>query len=172
MHIKASEAHEITGPNFLRYLYLVRYTLRLLLASGSESALIHMQSAWFVAHMRSGSTGSIVDWETIVNHEDGDEDLRCIQLNTTRAHQQPITVLDSEGGRVLTGSKDHTLKVGSAFCCQHQPCALAVNFKIMVLSDVTPYSLVDRFKDFLWTCCSHLYGNFDTVDVSNTDKLF
>jgi len=58
-----------------------------------------------------------VDWDTIVNHEGSDEDLHCIQLNTTRAHQQPITVLDSEGGRVLTGSKDHTLKVCPAFYC-------------------------------------------------------
>jgi len=135
------------------------YTVRLLLASDSESGLIHIHSAWFVAHMRSGSTGSIVDWESIVNHEDSDEDLRCIQLNTTRAHQQPITVLDSEGGRVLTGSKDHTLKVGHAFCCQHQPCTiLAVNIKIMIFWDMTPCSLVD----FGCTCCSHLCGNLDT----------
>jgi len=152
------------------------YTFRLLLASDSESGLIHMHSAWFVAHMRSGSTGSIVDWESIVNHEDSDEDLRCIQLNTTRAHQQPITVLDSEGGRVLTGSKDHTLKVGHAFCCQHQPCtALAVNIKIMIFSDVTPCSLVD----FGCKCSSHLCCNLDTVAVNkvgniwyNTDELF
>jgi hypothetical protein len=62
--------------------------------------------------VRSGSTGSILDWDSIMTHECNDEDLRCIRLNTTKAHQQPITVLDSEGGRVLTGSKDHTLKVG------------------------------------------------------------
>jgi len=153
-------------------MYLVMYTFRLLLASDSESGLIHMQSAWFVAHMRSGSTGSIVDWESIVNHEDSDEDLGCIQLNTTRAHQQPITVLDSEGGRVLTGSKDHTLKVGHAFCCQHQPCTtLAVNIKIMIFSDVTPCSVVDRFQDFGWTCCSHLCDNFDTVGVNKVGNI-
>jgi hypothetical protein len=70
----------------------------------------------FAAHVRSGSTGSIVDWDNMKGREGSDEDLRCIQLNTTRAHQQPITVLDSEGGRVLTGSKDHTLKVGPPFC--------------------------------------------------------
>ncbi|KAJ4442079.1 hypothetical protein ANN_11945 [Periplaneta americana] len=68
-------------------------------------------TAYRRTHVRSGSTGSIVDWESINKGEDSDEDLRCIRLNTTRAHQQPITVLDSEGGRVLTGSKDHTLKV-------------------------------------------------------------
>lgn len=40
-----------------------------------------------------------------------EEDLRCMKIGSCRAHQQAITVLDSEGGRVLTGSQDHTLKV-------------------------------------------------------------
>lgn len=40
-----------------------------------------------------------------------EEDLRCMKIGSYRAHQQAITVLDSEGGRVLTGSQDHTLKV-------------------------------------------------------------
>jgi len=40
-----------------------------------------------------------------------EEDLRCMKIGSHRAHQQAITVLDSEGGRVLTGSQDHTLKV-------------------------------------------------------------
>lgn len=40
-----------------------------------------------------------------------EEDLRCIKIVSHKAHQQVITVLDSEGGRVLTGSQDHTLKV-------------------------------------------------------------
>jgi hypothetical protein len=65
--------------------------------------------------MRGASTGSIMDWDSIMMRDGSDEDLRCIRLITTRAHQQPITVLDSEGGRVLTGSKDHTLKVGPAY---------------------------------------------------------
>lgn len=37
--------------------------------------------------------------------------MRCLKIVVTKAHQQPITCLDSEGGRVLTGSQDHTLKV-------------------------------------------------------------
>lgn len=40
-----------------------------------------------------------------------EEDLRCMKIGSHKAHQQAITVLDSEGGRVLTGSQDHTLKV-------------------------------------------------------------
>lgn len=62
---------------------------------------------WFPAHVRTGSAGSL-DLESSTSC---DEDMRCIRLNTTKAHQQPITVLDTEGGRVLTGSQDHTLKV-------------------------------------------------------------
>lgn len=45
------------------------------------------------------------------NYMQTEEDLRCMKIGFHRAHQQAITVLDSEGGRVLTGSQDHTLKV-------------------------------------------------------------
>ncbi|KAL7307009.1 hypothetical protein TKK_0000758 [Trichogramma kaykai] len=59
-------------------------------------------------HVRTGSAGSPMDFSNIMQSE---EDLRCLKIGTHRAHQQAITVLDSEGGRVLTGSQDHTLKV-------------------------------------------------------------
>ncbi|XP_012288280.1 sterol regulatory element-binding protein cleavage-activating protein [Orussus abietinus] len=59
-------------------------------------------------HVRTGSAGSPMDINNVTQPE---EDLRCMKIGTHRAHQQPITVLDSEGGRVLTGSQDHTLKV-------------------------------------------------------------
>ncbi|KAJ9574024.1 hypothetical protein L9F63_008550, partial [Diploptera punctata] len=68
-------------------------------------------TAYRRTHVRSGSTGSLLDWNSAINRDNAEEDLHCIRLNTTKAHQQPITVLDSEGGKVLTGSKDHTLKV-------------------------------------------------------------
>lgn len=45
------------------------------------------------------------------NTSNPEQNLRCLKKLTHRAHQQAITVLDSEGGRVLTGSQDHTLKV-------------------------------------------------------------
>lgn len=47
----------------------------------------------------------------INNIMQSEEDLRCMKISSHKAHQQAITVLDSEGGRVLTGSQDHTLKV-------------------------------------------------------------
>ncbi|OXU21849.1 hypothetical protein TSAR_009631 [Trichomalopsis sarcophagae] len=59
-------------------------------------------------HVRTGSAGSPMDFNNIMHSE---EDLRCMKIGSHRAHQQAITVLDSEGGRVLTGSQDHTLKV-------------------------------------------------------------
>ncbi|XP_017876182.1 sterol regulatory element-binding protein cleavage-activating protein [Ceratina calcarata] len=59
-------------------------------------------------HVRTGSAGSPMDINNIMQTE---EDLRCIKIASHKAHQQAITVLDSEGGRVLTGSQDHTLKV-------------------------------------------------------------
>lgn len=34
-----------------------------------------------------------------------------VRLSWARAHQQPISVLDCEGGRVVTGSQDHCIKV-------------------------------------------------------------
>ena len=58
--------------------------------------------------MRTGSAGSPMD---LNNYMQTEEDLRCMKIGSHRAHQQAITVLDSEGGRVLTGSQDHTLKV-------------------------------------------------------------
>lgn len=59
-------------------------------------------------HVRTGSAGSPMDFNNSMQTE---EDLRCMKIGSHRAHQQAITVLDSEGGRVLTGSQDHTLKV-------------------------------------------------------------
>ncbi|XP_012541992.1 sterol regulatory element-binding protein cleavage-activating protein [Monomorium pharaonis] len=59
-------------------------------------------------HVRTGSAGSPMDLNNAMQTE---EDLRCMKIGSHRAHQQAITVLDSEGGRVLTGSQDHTLKV-------------------------------------------------------------
>ncbi|XP_018574713.1 sterol regulatory element-binding protein cleavage-activating protein [Anoplophora glabripennis] len=77
-------------------------------------------------HVRTGSLGSVSDRE-IQNQTDCEEDLRCIKIISTRAHQQPVTCLDCEGGRVLTGSQDHTLKVfrledGSPLYTLHGHC--------------------------------------------------
>lgn len=64
-----------------------------------------MSSSFSLAHVRTGSAGSPMDINNIMQSE---EDLRCMKIGSHKAHQQAITVLDSEGGRVLTGSQDHT----------------------------------------------------------------
>ncbi|XP_041986621.1 sterol regulatory element-binding protein cleavage-activating protein [Aricia agestis] len=47
--------------------------------------------------------------------ESGDsEEVVCIRIAYCRPHQQPITELHSEGGRILTGGQDHILKVFSS----------------------------------------------------------
>ncbi|XP_039279240.1 sterol regulatory element-binding protein cleavage-activating protein [Nilaparvata lugens] len=78
-------------------------------------------------HIRTGSADSPLDWTGAgvlagggvggaVDGTSGGEESQLFSVartSSTRAHQQPITVLDVEGGRVLTGSQDHTLKVMS-----------------------------------------------------------
>ncbi|XP_006568073.1 sterol regulatory element-binding protein cleavage-activating protein isoform X2 [Apis mellifera] len=75
----------------------------------SEGQQIHWGfTSYRRTHVRTGSAGSPMDINNIMQSE---EDLRCMKIGSHKAHQQAITVLDSEGGRVLTGSQDHTLKV-------------------------------------------------------------
>ncbi|XP_076269719.1 SREBP cleavage activating protein isoform X2 [Rhynchophorus ferrugineus] len=67
-------------------------------------------------HVRTGSMGSIADRDTI--NQNDTEDLKCIKLLSVKAHQQPITCLDCEGGRIVTGSQDHTVKVYRVDNCE------------------------------------------------------
>lgn len=55
-----------------------------------------------------GHTGEEVS-RTVSYSNDGE--IKCVWLTTLKAHQQPIVCLDCEGGRLLTGSQDHTIKV-------------------------------------------------------------
>lgn len=72
----------------------------------------------FVAHIRTGSTGSLTnaqlasqsnDMSTIVSNSQ--EEMRCYLEQQHQGHQQLITCMDVVGNTVLTGSQDHTLKV-------------------------------------------------------------
>nr|XP_026500680.1 sterol regulatory element-binding protein cleavage-activating protein [Vanessa tameamea] len=47
------------------------------------------------------------------DHAENDE-IVCVRIAQSRPHQQPITELHSEGGRILTGGQDHVLKVFSS----------------------------------------------------------
>lgn len=90
-------------------------------------------SAYRRTHMRTGSTGSIMETKDFIGQqvnyiffllyisleiffliflqEDSKEDMRFIKIISKKAHQQQIACLETEGGRVVTGSQDHTLKV-------------------------------------------------------------
>ncbi|XP_057669647.1 sterol regulatory element-binding protein cleavage-activating protein isoform X1 [Diorhabda carinulata] len=61
-------------------------------------------------HVRTASAGSISE-KDLKKQTYSDEDLRVIKIHSIKAHQQPVMCLDCEGGRILTGSQDHTLKV-------------------------------------------------------------
>lgn len=61
-------------------------------------------------HVRTGSFGSLSDHKNMFNQNDNDE-MKCLKVLSIRAHQQPITCLECEGSKVVTGSQDHTLKV-------------------------------------------------------------
>lgn len=41
----------------------------------------------------------------------GEEDIYLAWLQAIRAHQQPVSCLEYGGGRVLTGSMDHTIRI-------------------------------------------------------------
>ncbi|KAI5700000.1 hypothetical protein M8J76_009773 [Diaphorina citri] len=60
-------------------------------------------------HLRTGSAGSLLDFKKMQVEEE--MTLTCCKVESTRAHHQPITVLECVSNRVITGSQDHTLKV-------------------------------------------------------------
>jgi WD40 repeat protein len=62
-------------------------------------------------HVRTGSVGSVPDYSNLILKDEDNEEFRCLKVFSLKAHQQPIICLDCEGGRILTGSQDHTLKV-------------------------------------------------------------
>lgn len=43
--------------------------------------------------------------------------VRCLHLESLKAHNQPITTLETNGAYIVTGSQDHMLKVGILFSC-------------------------------------------------------
>ncbi|XP_072931147.1 sterol regulatory element-binding protein cleavage-activating protein [Epargyreus clarus] len=77
-------------------------------------------------HKRTGSADSLRSAQSLeddhthrmsfsyeADHSDADE-VVCVRLAHCRPHQQPITELQSEGGRILTGAQDHVLKIFSS----------------------------------------------------------
>ncbi|CAG4961985.1 unnamed protein product [Parnassius apollo] len=84
-------------------------------------------TAYRRTHKRTGSADSMRSAGGLVNdttrarmsfsyeadHSDGEE-VVCVRIAHCRPHQQPITEMHSEGGRILTGGQDHVVKVFSS----------------------------------------------------------
>ncbi|KAK0057373.1 sterol regulatory element-binding protein cleavage-activating protein-like isoform X1 [Biomphalaria pfeifferi] len=111
-------------------------------------------------HSRSYSNGSadgIKMW---------DEVIRCAGVTTCRAHQLPINVIHCAGGRIVTASQDHTLKVfrlDNALCLYtlhgHEASVTA-----LCLDQVAPFAAVSgsidgtvRMWDLLTGTCIHKF---------------
>lgn len=56
--------------------------------------------------MRTGSVGSSLNTLNSTN-----DTVRCLHLESLKAHNQPITTLETNGAYIVTGSQDHMLKV-------------------------------------------------------------
>ncbi|PZC70637.1 hypothetical protein B5X24_HaOG215388 [Helicoverpa armigera] len=66
-----------------------------------------------VGHARDDSTRARMSFSYEADLSDGEE-VVCSRIAQCRPHQQPITEMHSEGGRILTGGQDHVLKVFSS----------------------------------------------------------
>ncbi|XP_060850773.1 sterol regulatory element-binding protein cleavage-activating protein isoform X2 [Rhopalosiphum padi] len=57
-------------------------------------------------HVRTGSIGSSLHTLKSTN-----DTVRCLHIEALKAHNQPVTVLETNGAYIVTGSQDHMLKV-------------------------------------------------------------
>lgn len=83
----------------------------------------------FAGHLRTYSVDSMY-WQNLKCME-----LQCSKIETHKVHSKTITVLEVEGGRIITGSEDRTLKVSKVcfFSCVDVWSELK-HLKILLLS--------------------------------------
>lgn len=93
----------------------------LLLKRRFHHLFVSFSNHYYSAHVRTGSTGSLSNAQlpSQMTCSSSDlapssslEELRCFLEQQHQGHQQPITCMEVVGNTVLTGSQDHTLKVG------------------------------------------------------------
>lgn len=127
-------------------------------------------------HTRNSSTGSgdgIKMW---------DEVIRCAGVTTCRAHQLPINVIQCAGGRIVTASQDHTLKV---FRLDNGLCLYTLHgheasVTALCLDKVAPLAAVSgsmdgtvRMWDLLTGTCVHKFSWHEaTVVTLTTSPLY
>lgn len=116
-----------------------------------------------LSHSRNGSDDMRI-WDDVIH---------CIQIQHTQAHQRPITVLQTEGGRVVSGSQDFRLKV---FRLEDYKCLYTLHghtgsITCLYLDKCAPYAAVSGSADGtirLWdllsgTCVHKVIGHDGTV---------
>ncbi|KAK3733745.1 hypothetical protein RRG08_026859 [Elysia crispata] len=114
----------------------------------------------------SGSTDGYSLW---------DEVLRCSGVFTVRAHQLPINAVQCAGGRIVTASQDHTLKV---FRLDNSLCLYTLHghegsVTALFLDQVAPFAAMSgsvdgslRLWDLLTGTCIHKFKWHDAPVVS------
>ncbi|GFN75373.1 sterol regulatory element-binding protein cleavage-activating protein [Plakobranchus ocellatus] len=120
-------------------------------------------------HTRNYSSGSI-DSYTL-----RDEVLRCSGVATVRAHQLPINAVRCAGGRIVTASQDHTLKV---FRLDNSLCLYTLHghegsVTALYLDQVAPFAAMSgsldgsvRLWDLLTGTCVHKFKWHEAAVVS------
>ncbi|KAL3831431.1 hypothetical protein ACJMK2_023182 [Sinanodonta woodiana] len=105
------------------------------------------------------------------------ESLHCVTLKSTHAHQQPVTVLQTEGGRTVSGSQDHSLKV---FRLEDCLCLYTLHghtgsVTTLYLDKCPPYAAVSgssdgtiRLWDLLTGSCVHKVKGHEGTIVTMT----
>lgn len=58
-------------------------------------------------------------------------DLQCSKIEACKVHSKTITVLEVEGGRIITGSEDRTLKV--SYCLSSVQFNLTLELRYVCL---------------------------------------
>ncbi|KAL4222496.1 hypothetical protein ACF0H5_018535 [Mactra antiquata] len=109
-----------------------------------------------------------------------DEAIHCTLTQHIQAHQRPITVLQTEGGRIVSGSQDYTLKVfrSEDYKCLYTLHGHTGGITCLYLDKCAPYAAISgsadgtiRLWDILTGHCVHkVIGHEGTViDVTCTD---
>ncbi|XP_075990761.1 SREBP cleavage activating protein [Anticarsia gemmatalis] len=125
-HVRAlAGARRVCASSLAGHLTLLR--LDAYNATSGTQVDWHFSTAHRRTHKRTGSAGSLhvghapdddsharMSFSYDANVADGEDVITCVRIAQCRPHQQPITEMHSEGGRIVTGGQDHVLKVFSS----------------------------------------------------------
>ncbi|XP_041365861.1 sterol regulatory element-binding protein cleavage-activating protein-like isoform X2 [Gigantopelta aegis] len=127
-------------------------------------------------HSRHYSHGSKISGELRL----WDEVIHCNCVQSSQAHQQPINVIKTEGGRVVSASHDHTLKVFRLedCLCLYTLHGHVSNVTALCLDKCPPYAAASgsadgsvRLWDLLTGTCVYDFKGHDGSIVTLTATL-